>query len=149
MSSEIVNERPIEGKVASVLNERELAINMGATHGVKVGMKFKILAESPDEIRDPASNELLGFLDREKVRVEVTEVQEKFAVCKTYRKKYTPGGRFYNALASATLQEYFQAPREQQETLKATDADSLPPLSEEASYVKKGDRAIQLMRDDN
>jgi hypothetical protein len=38
--------------------------------------------------------------------------------------------------------------REIVETLKAEDSSLPPPLSEEESYVKKGDRVIQLLNDD-
>ena len=31
---------PIRGRVAKILNSRELAINIGAAHGVCVGMYF-------------------------------------------------------------------------------------------------------------
>jgi hypothetical protein len=137
--------KAIEGKVASILNERELAINIGIEHRVKEGMKFKVLAEKPTEITDPETGQLLGELDREKVRVKVLEVKEKFSICRTYKKRYIPGGPFYNMLAINLTQE----PREVIETLKAEDASLPPPLSEEESYVKKGDRVIQLLVDDD
>ena len=36
--------QPIRGKIARVLNSREVAINKGADDGVKIGMVFKILS---------------------------------------------------------------------------------------------------------
>jgi len=138
--------KPIEGKVASVLNERELAINIGVEQGVKEGMKFKVLAEKPTEILDPETGEILGELDREKVRVRVLEVREKFSVCRTYKKRYFQGGPLYNMFGAGALAA---EPREVVETLKAEDSSLPPPLSEEESYVKKGDRAVQLFKDDD
>jgi hypothetical protein len=132
---------PLQGKVAAVLNERELAINIGASHGVEPGMKFKVLAEQPAEIYDPETNELLGTIDREKVRVQVVEIQEKFSICRTYRIRRTSGGPLYG-LAAFTLTA---PPREIPETLKAEDSSLPPPLSEEESYVKIGDRVVQLI----
>ena len=133
----------IEGKVAAVLNERELAINIGTKSGVKVGMKFKVLADKPTDITDPATGEPLGQLDREKVRVQVVAAEDKFAVCRTYRIRYAGIPAFSFPSISALMY-----PREVQETLKAKDAEVPPPLSEEESYVKKGDRVVELSGDD-
>ena len=132
----------IKGKVSGVLNERELSINIGSKHGVHRGMKFKILADKPMEIRDPDSNELLGNIDREKVQVQASEVYEKFSICKTFRKSIV--GSF--SLSGFTdWAEKFSPRQEIPETLKADDSALPPPLSEEESYVKKGDRVIQII----
>ncbi len=138
--------KPIEGKVASVLNERELAINIGLEHGVQVGMKFQVLAEKPTEILDPATGEMHGMLHREKVRVKILEVREQFSICKTYRKRYVRGNALYDMLSVTSFM--VEQSREIVETLKAEDSSLPPPLSEEESYVKKGDRVIQLLNDD-
>jgi len=135
----------IEGKVASVLNERELAINIGSEHGVTVGMKFKVLADKPTEIRDPETGKSLGTLDRDKVRVKATEVQARFSVCRTYKKRYVGGTSFFSIYAASSM---LTQPREVAETLKAEDSSLPPPLSEKESYVKKGDRVVQLVDDD-
>jgi len=133
----------IEGKVSGVLNERELTINKGSNHGVHEGMKFKILAEKPVEIHDPDSNELLGTVDREKVIVKASEVSQKFSICKTFRKTIVGS----NIMAFSELSLMWSPRREIPETLKAEDAALPPPLSEEESYVKKGDRVIQIIED--
>jgi hypothetical protein len=39
-----MEDKKIRGKVAQILNEREVVINIGKDAGVKIGMKFKILA---------------------------------------------------------------------------------------------------------
>ena len=54
-------------------------------------MKFAVLAKTPLEIKDPKSGESLGQLEREKVRIRVKDVREKFAVCTTYRVFNYPG----------------------------------------------------------
>ena len=132
-------ENPIEGKVASILNERELAINIGRCDGVRRGMKFKILAETPTEISDPDTGENLGIVDREKVRVQATEVQERFSICRTYKTRHVAGGLF------PSLSWLVSEPREVSETLKAEDSSLPPPLPEEESYVKNGDRVVQVV----
>ena len=59
---------PIRGKVARVLNEREIAINIGTAHGVTVGMYFDVIDPHYENIKDPDTNEVLGSLGRPKVR---------------------------------------------------------------------------------
>jgi hypothetical protein len=76
----------IKGLVASVLNRRELVVNIGSAHGVKRGMKFQILTKEPTEIHDPVTGEVLGMVSSEKARVQVVDVQPRLSVCRTYRK---------------------------------------------------------------
>jgi hypothetical protein len=129
----------IEGKVAELINTRELAINIGKNAGVQKGMKFKVLAAKPMKITDPETGEELGEIDREKVRVEVTEVQDSFSICQTYRKRYSG----YQIIPRSFM-DAFTTPQVKTETLKAEDSEFPPDLSEEESYVKRGDRVIQV-----
>ena len=73
----------IEGKIAKILNTRELVINRGTNHGVRPGMAFAVL-EQQFGIVDPDTQEPLGNLDREKVRVRVSETHPKFSLARTY-----------------------------------------------------------------
>lgn len=127
----------IQGKVAGVFNERELTINIGSEHGAKAGMVFRVLADKPVDVVDPESGDLLGVVDREKVRVKASEVHARFSICKTFRTRTLGGGLF--ALRSLT-----EPPREVPETLRADDSAYYPPLSEQESYVKKGDRVVEI-----
>ena len=84
---------PVRGKVARVLNEREVAINRGSNDGVEIGMKFNILDPESQEIRDPDTNEALGFIERPKSRVRVTQVHDRVSVAETFRfRKVNVGG---------------------------------------------------------
>lgn len=130
---------PLRGKVAQILTERELIINVGSNHGVRHGMKFKILADAPLEVRDPETHDVIGEIDREKVVVMASEIEEKFTVCKTFRKWATGGASIFS------IASMMAGPREKHETLKIEDSSLPLPLSEEESYVKVGDRAIQLV----
>ncbi len=141
ISNVIEKKQPIKGKVAGILTEREITINVGSLNGVYEGMKFKVLANSPMEVTDPETGEKLGIIDREKVRVAATEIQEKFSVCRTYRVKVIGGWNFPNLAALNVRQEF-------PETLKVEDSQLPQPLSEEESYVKVGDRVIQLVEDE-
>jgi len=135
---------PLLGKVAAVLNERELVINIGKKSGVEIGMKFKVLTEKPAEILDPDTQDILGIVDREKVRVEVVEIQEKLSVCRTYKTFVIEGGSMA-AIYNLNLKSIFSPRRELPETLKAEDSAFPKPISEEESFVKKGDRVLQIL----
>ena len=70
----------IEGKVAKILSERHLVVNLGAMHGVKPGVVFAILAEG-DEVKDPDTSEVLGRWEMPKGQVVVTNSQERLSTC--------------------------------------------------------------------
>lgn len=140
-SKDIKKSRLIQGKVAGILTERELTINIGSAAGVHEGMKFKVLADTPIEVRDPQTDEKLGEVDREKVLVTASEVRENFSVCKTYRKWGAPLPWYLGSILSRYGERY--------ETLKTQDSQLPTPLSEDESYVKKGDRVIELVGEED
>ncbi len=74
----------LEGRVAQILSARELVINIGSSAGVSSKMKFAILSETPIEVRDPNTQEVLDLIDREKVRVEAVEVRPKVTICRRF-----------------------------------------------------------------
>ena len=130
---------PIHGKVARVLNSREVALNIGSNDGVEVGMIFKILSTKGSDIRDPDSGELLGSVDVVKTSVKVTIVQERVAVASTYRTyKVNVGG------AALGLSRWFEPPKWETrfETLKIDEADT-EELDEEDAIVHAGDPVVQ------
>ena len=71
---------PIRGKVARVLNGQEIVINAGIVDGVTVGMDFNVMDTNGEDIRDPDTDEVLGSIERPKVKVRVIHAQEKLAV---------------------------------------------------------------------
>ena len=73
----------INGKVAAILNERDLVINKGHNDGVSEGLSFMV-TQPNFSIKDPDSGVELGVLAREKIKVKVFEVHPKFSVAKTY-----------------------------------------------------------------
>lgn len=138
-------QKRLEGLVAGILNARELVINLGEADGVCVDMKFAVLAESPLEIRDPKSGDVLDTIDREKVRVKASEVREKVTICRTYRVKSVGGGPLGRSLSGFTsFADLTRPPRAVPETLSLEDSSTPPPLSEEESYVKIKDRVVQV-----
>jgi hypothetical protein len=129
------NSKALEGLVAGVLNERELVINIGETSGVRKGMIFKVLADEPVDILDPVTDESLGQLILEKIRVKVSKVDEKLSICRTYRKR---------VIGNLSL-NIFEPRQEVLETLNADDPSYIKPLSEKESFIRRGDRVVQVL----
>lgn len=67
---------PIEGKVAAIIDDTTLVLNVGSEQGVQEGMAFAIFAPH-GEIEDPDSGQPLGRWEVVKARVVVTHVQER------------------------------------------------------------------------
>lgn len=140
-------DEPIRGKVARVLDARHLVINVGTTHGVSVGMYFDVLDAKGDEIKDPDTGDVLGSIDRPKVRVLVTKVQDKLSVASTFKKKeINIGGR--GNMEVSGLAQMFMPPKyvAKYETLKTAEK-TWEDLAEEESYVKSGDPVVQVMEE--
>jgi hypothetical protein len=136
MAEKKIKQICLDGRVASILNAKEIAINLGSIHGVEIGMIFAVLAESPLEIRDPSTGEILDRIDREKVRVKVTEVREKISIFSTFR--ILQGFDFAGLQSYRLLSEMLAQPKP--ETLKIEESSTPPPLPEEQSFVKINDR---------
>jgi hypothetical protein len=132
--------KPIEGRVAVILNIREVVINVGAEQGVREGMVFAILSKESLQVPDPDSGRILGEIDRPKVRVKATEVRDSFSICRTF--EVIPGVSYTSLfdLSRAFLRDIPDRPK----TLKVGDSDLPQPISEEESYVKVGDRVRQV-----
>lgn len=72
--------QPIEGRVAAILDEYHLIINVGRAQGVKEGMRFVIYAQGA-EVKDPETGQPLGKWEFPKGTVKAKHVQEKMTVC--------------------------------------------------------------------
>ena len=134
---------PIRGKVARVLNSRELALNIGSEHGVRKGMLFDVIDPKGEDIVDPDTGDIIGSLERPKVRVRIISVQNRLSVASTYKKeRVNIGGA---GIGTSTFSQLFLKPEyvTQHETLK-TEEKTWEDLSEEESYVKHGDPVVQV-----
>jgi len=139
----------IRAKVARVLNSREIAITAGKNHGVFVGMLFDVMDPKGEDIKDPDTGEVLGSLLRPKVRVKVTQVQEKLAVASTFKKKrINIGGNFSLGPDIGAFSRSLMPPKyeEKFETLK-TDEQTWEDLDEDESFVKTGDPVVQVIEE--
>lgn len=140
-----IDERKLVGRVASILNAKELVINIGANQGVSSGMKFAVMAESAMSVTDPETGEVLDMIDREKVRVEAVEVRQKISICRTFRKREIPAGLLYTTPFLTTGLANLTSPSKIiEEDLKVQNTSLPPPLSPEDSYVKVNDRVIYI-----
>ena len=146
--------QPIRGKVARVLNTREIAINIGAAHGVGVGMYFDVMDASETDIVDPDTQELLGILERPKVRVRVTHAQEKLSVATTHRARGVNTDSLA-ALTILTIPTFGPIARTlmppnwvtRYETLKKTERTDDRKPDENGSYVNIGDPVVQVIEE--
>lgn len=128
----------VRGKIARVVNSREAAINVGSDDGVEMGMIFDILSPILQNIKDPDSGRSIGSINRPKVRVKVTKVEDRVSLVSTYKIK---GGS--NPLyAWASLLS--PGPPQRHETLKAKDS-AWEELEEKDSYVRRGDPVVQVL----
>ena len=133
----------IRGKVARILNSRELALNVGSDQGVRLGMLFDVTDPNLEEITDPDTNEVLGSLERPKARVKVVEVQGRLARASTYKKwRVNVGG---SGLGTGIAAQALKPPKweTRYETLKTREA-TWEALDEEQSFVKTGDPVVEV-----
>ena len=135
----------IEGRVAAILNERELIINRGSDAGVKEGMKFKIM-EPELTVKDPDTGDPLGTFSREKIRVKIAEVQPKYSVGRTYE---TYSVNLGGEGVAWDVDRLFRtlAPRKEVtrvRTLRSDDSLGPGPIDEKSSFVNIGDQVVEV-----
>jgi len=73
----------IEGKVARILSDSVVVLNVGTAAGVTVGMAFVVLAQG-EEVTDPESGEALGRWEVPKGYVRATHAQERLTTCEGF-----------------------------------------------------------------
>ena len=137
--------KEIHGKVARILNSRELALNIGSNDGVKTGMLFDVLDPKGEDIRDPDTQEILGSIKRPKVRVKITSVQEKLAVASTYKADEINIGGIGDFGGVGRISAMLMPPKyvKKLETLKTME-QTWEDLDEAQSYVKTGDPVVSV-----
>ena len=137
---------PIRGKVARIINAREVVLNIGQSQGVKVGMSFDILTPKGLDIRDPDTGENLGSFQRAKNRVRVIQAQDKLSLASTYRSRSVADALAEAFFGTRALQTTTSR-KNQFETLR-TNRDTWENLPDEDSYVSEGDPVVQVLSGD-
>ena len=137
----------LEGRVAGILNDREVVITLGEVSGVEIGMEFAILSPQAHEIIDPETKEKLGEMERVKVRLKASDVREKFSVLRTFE-TYTVnvGGTGPDIVGFSLFNPAKWVTRV--ETLRVEESDLPGELSESESIVKVNDRVVQILDDE-
>ncbi len=77
---------PIEGKVARILDEQTLVLNVGRAQGVEQGMVFCVFA-TVEDVTDPDTGESLGSWEAVKGYVQATHPQDRLTVCRAFSPK--------------------------------------------------------------
>ncbi len=111
-------QKPIRGKVAAVLDEERLVLNVGTNHGVARKMVFRI--SGTRVIRDPDTGDELGEVEVTKIKVQVGEIKEKISIAYPYqgydtdfflrpiRRKFRSKGIKPSTIASAISTQYVE-----------------------------------------
>jgi hypothetical protein len=130
----------LEGRVALLLNEREIVINIGAEQGVTEGELFGVYLPKPIEVRNPETGELLGEIDDLILKVEAQRVNPKFTICETV------GHKTIGSMYGLALNPYITAIPIQDVplTLRTADSTKPKPIDEKDSIVKIGYRVRSL-----
>ncbi len=131
---------PIQGKVAAILNERDLVINKGQEDGVSEGMQFQVT--QPDvPIRDPDSGVELGVLVRDKIKVRIVESHPQFSVAKTYE---TYSAQVPSVYEQAELASRGRTVTRVQKIIIESPGQNTDTIGQEGSTVKVGDPVVQI-----
>ena len=69
----------IKGKVAKIIDDYSVLINVGSQHGVTNGMRF-VIYEEGEEVLDPDTGESLGAWEVVKGQVVAQHVQERITL---------------------------------------------------------------------
>jgi hypothetical protein len=100
-------ESELRGRVAKLITDEELVINIGSAYGVERGMIFDVLSKETEDIYDPVTLKKLGSIDRIKTRVRVTDVGDNLALAKIT----TPRGNVISSAAQVMLGQSGQSTR--------------------------------------
>ncbi|AXT34885.1 hypothetical protein D1820_07850 [Phaeobacter sp. LSS9] len=129
-------------RVVQIVDDYEVVVNRGTTHGLKNGDHFMVFAVG-DEIFDPETNESLGRLETVRGRTVVTHAQANMSTLRSITKlEVSSGRRIYrkpsgalgtlNALAGITYgmreEEIVEEPNKKLAELNATIGDYVKPI---------------------
>ena len=131
----------IRGKVAQVLNDTDVVLNIGFQAGVAEDMVFAILNAKGSSVRDPDTHLELGSISIPKVLVKISLVDTRLSVASTYR---SSGG--LGLYSSTRLPNLFLRGKE---TLRQSEHPEVAELDEKDSVVKIGDPVVQVLNPPN
>ncbi|UOE43087.1 hypothetical protein [Agromyces larvae] len=124
----------IEAKVARVLNTTDVALNKGSDAGVEVGMRFAILSDKGEDIRDPDTKEVLDSIQIAKTLVKIVSVTPRLSV-----------GRTFRTIESVGFNRMLFGETKRHESLRSDESRVQQELDPNESLVKVGDKAVQYV----
>ncbi|MEW5985169.1 MAG: hypothetical protein AB1791_00880 [Chloroflexota bacterium] len=102
--------KKVRGRIIRVLDSTSVIINLGSEDGVQTNSIFNILGQ-PEAIKDPFSQETLGYVNVVKAKVGAASIDEKFTIATTERASYM------GLINRATLLSPFRGQLEEDELL--------------------------------
>lgn len=129
----------IQGKIAQIIDETRLILNVGTRDGVQANQVFLIYQEG-EEVFDPETKESLGKFEIPKGKVIIETVQERMSFARTLKRNRNSGTQ------QKTLSEMMveaSTPLSSEFEKLAIDPYSVKPLPS-VSSIKVGDSVRQL-----
>lgn len=134
---------PVEGKVAKILDDQTLILNVGSAAGVTQGMVFSVFAPV-EEVKDPDTGRSLGAWEAVKGYVQAAHPQEQLTVCRVYvarpRVEARPEDRGTHVLSAEMVEVSMLRGGSQPRARLNVDRAQLSGLPE-VGPIKVGDRA--------
>lgn len=128
-------------KIAKILDEYNVVINGGASHGIEAGDEFQILDKKGSSVKDPDTGETIGHLDLIKATVKVTDVQEKMCICTSNEYTMVSGSVFTGLNINA--QSFL--PQTEKEKLNVDNKQITGGLRKSNAAIRVGD-AVKLIK---
>ncbi|GAA1780721.1 hypothetical protein [Streptomonospora arabica] len=75
----------LSGRIVRIVSNQEVLINKGTDDGVSVGEIFVVISSETEEVKDEATDEVLGKIRKVKIPLKVTEASERMSLLHTYR----------------------------------------------------------------
>lgn len=75
----------IEGKIADIVDEYTVVVNIGSDDGVKNTHRYGVYTES-DPIEDPETGEELGKIEHKVAEIKPVDINEEYSVMRTDEK---------------------------------------------------------------
>lgn len=80
-------EKTFPAAVVKIIDDYKVVINRGALHDVKKGQRFLLYRLSEEEIKDPISEESLGYLEMVKGTGKVIHVQDRMSTIESDKRE--------------------------------------------------------------
>lgn len=130
-------------KIIKIISDSEFIINAGSNQHVKIGTEFSILDKKGEEVKDPDTEEVLGYLDITKGEIHVTRVFPNMSIAKS--ETYTVGGlsasmlafQSSNSLSGVTKHKSLNVDKNQISSLNTSGHSDVPIQIGDLVYSKQ------------